>query len=268
MNIRIIAAIAAFMMMICARPVCAQEEENPAQRLLTTEEIAVAADTIIAQYPEDWQQLSMQGRMQFDGVPMRLSVKVYMERGKSILISARAPIFGEMARVEILGDSITLINKSSRTYHTISPASGQIPTAGMIADLQDILLGEIALPGQGRLTPELSQQAQWIDLSDGRMILFPDPSVQLPGSQSGFIIDSTEMQLLTFALAIPSQKIEAETSYQYGEEGWTLGVNISINGKPLKGEFQLSYPDYSPTPLEPTDISKRYRAVAPADLMK
>lgn len=253
--------------LVASVPLAPAQEEAPAQRLLAMEAIAVAADTVMANYDADWEQLSMQGRLQFDGLPMRLSVKVYMERGKSVLISARAPIFGEVARVEILGDSITLINKSSRTYHVISLAPVAAGMPGILADVQDLLLGQMAFPGYGRLNQQLARQARWIAMPDAKTIVFPDETLQPPGSQCGFVLDEA-MQLSAFAIALAQARLEVQTTYLYGEEGWTLGIDILMRGKEMQGSLELSYPDYSPTPLQPTALDKRYRKVDFSQLMK
>lgn len=258
--------LAIVLLAACAAGARAQDEAAGG-RLLTIEEIAVAADTVMANYDADWERLSMQGRLQFDGLPMRLSVKVYMERGKSVLMSARAPIMGELARVEILGDSITLINKNSRTYNVISlqPVASGYPD--ILSDLQDILLGQMAFPGQGRVTQPLASQARWINMPDSRTIVFPDESLQLPGSQYGFVLDDA-MQLSAFAIAVIQAQLEVQTTYLYGNEGWTMGIDIMVRGKDMHGGLELSYPDYSPNPLQPTVLDKHYRKVDFRELMK
>ncbi len=263
----IILNILTLIFLAAAVPLAGAQEEAPERRMLTMEEIAVATDTVMANYDADWEQLSMQGRLQFDGLPMRLNVKVYMERGKSVLISARAPILGEVARVEILGDSITLINKSSRTYHVISLAPVASGMPGVLADVQDLLLGQMAFPGHGRLTPDLAKQARWIGMPDAKTIVFPDETLQPPGSQCGFVLDEV-MQLSAFAIALMQAQLEVQTSYLYGEDGWTLGIDIVLKGKAMHGSLELSYPDYAPTPLKPTSLGKQYRKVDFRELMK
>lgn len=64
-------------------------------------DIKAAVDSISSGYDSEWLALSMQGKLSFTGLPIRPNVKIYMKRGESIIMSARAPIFGEVARVEI-----------------------------------------------------------------------------------------------------------------------------------------------------------------------
>lgn len=235
---------------------------------LTAEEIAVAADTIIAHYQPEWKELSMQGKLSFDGLPVRPSVKIYMDRGKSVIISARASILGEVARIEINTDSITLINKHTKTYCAYPLSAYLRDYPGGISDIQDILLGQIAIPGHGRLTQELAKKAEWIGIPEQGTLIYPEKSLQFSKSDYGFVTDPEDWHLKAFALGLPDSETFLETGYLYGEEGWTLGLKITLRDRPMQGEMQLSYPDYSPTPLQPTDAGSRYRKVDIRQLLK
>lgn len=245
-----------------------QPETDNASRLMTVEEIAVATDTIIANYDSEWKDLSMQGKLSFDGLPMAVSVKLYMKRGESIILSARAPIFGEVARVEICQDSITLINKHSRTYNVQSFTGLDVDSKAYLCDLQDILLGEVAFPGHGRLTPEIAPLSQWIALPSADALIYPSADLQVSGTEYGFVLDSLCWQLKSFVLMLSKTGVVVETKYLYGDKGWTLGIEITLPKKKLAGEAQLSYPDYNPMPLEFTAIGSRYRKVDFKELMR
>lgn len=253
-----------FLLLIVFNLSRAQEEVAP----LTAEEIAVATDTIIAHYSPEWQELSMQGKLTFDGLPVRPTVKIYMERGKSVIMSARASILGEVARVEIDRDSVTLINKHSKTYTAFPIGTYLKDYPGGICDIQDILLGQIAIPGAGRLTQELAQRAQWIGIPEQGTLIYPEKSLQFSKSDYGFVADPDDWHLKAFALGLPEAEAFLETGYLYGEDGWTLGLKITLRDKPMQGEMQLSYPDYAPTPLQPTDAGARYRKVDIKQLLK
>lgn len=236
--------------------------------LMAAEEIAVAVDTIIANYDADWKDLSMQGKLSFTGLPMKVSVKVYMKRGESVILSARAPIFGEVARVEICQDSIVFINKHSRTYN-IQPLTGLAadPKAYM-CDIQDLLLGQIAFPGHGRMTPALASDSQWIGVPGNDALIYPSERLQIQGLDYGFVMDSSCWQLRSFVMMIKNIGLVVETDYLYGNEGWTLGLKIDQKGKKMEGEATLSYPDYEAAPLEFTQLGSRYRKVGMKELMK
>ncbi len=245
-----------------------QPESDGTSRLMSAEEIAVATDTISANYDTEWNDLSMQGKLSFDGLPMSVSVKLYMKRGESIILSARAPIFGEVARVEICQDSIVFINKHTRTYN-VQPISGlNVDTKAYLSDLQDILLGQVAFPGHGRLTPLIASQSQWIDLPTDDALIYPSVDLQVEGTEYGFVMDSLCWELKSFVLMLSKSGVVVETNYLYGDKGWTLGIEINLPKKKLGGEAQLSYPDYNPTPLEFTTLGPKYRKVDFKELMR
>ncbi len=245
-----------------------QPDQENASRLMTVEEIAVATDTIIANYDAEWTDLSMQGKLSFDGLPMSVSVKLYMKRGEAVILSARAPFFGEVARVEICQDSIILINKHTRTYNVQPIAGLNVDAKAYLSDLQDILLGQVAFPGNGRLTPEIASASQWIDLPTDDALIYPSAALQVEGTEYGFVMDSLCWQLKSFVLMLRKTGVVIETKYLYGDKGWTLGIEISLPKKKLGGEAQLSYPDYNPTPLEFTNLGSKYKKVDFKELMK
>lgn len=243
-------------------------ESGSSSRLMTMEEIAVATDTIVGNYDSDWTDLSMQGKLSFDGLPMSVSVKVYMKRGESVILSARAPIFGEVARVEANQDSITFINKHTRCYNVQPLDDLPVDRKAYLADLQDILLGQVAFPGRGRLTPDIAGLSQWISLPTAEALIYPSAELQTDGMEYGFVMDAVYWQLRSFVLMLQKTGVVLETKYLYGEKGWTLGLEISLPKKKMTGEVQLSYPDYEPTPLEFTAIGSKYRKVDFKQLMK
>lgn len=243
-------------------------EAGNGSRLMTLAEVAVATDTIIANYDADWTDLSMQGKLTFDGLPMSVSVKIYMKRGESVILSARAPIFGEVARVELDQDSITFINKHTRCYNVQSLEGLQVDHRAYLTDLQDVLLGQVAFPGHGRLTTDNAGLSQWIALPTSEVLLYPSAELQTAGTEYGFVMDSMVWQLRSFVLMLRNTGVVVETKYLYGDKGWTLGLEISLPKKKLGGEVQLSYPDYEPTPLQFTEIGGKYRKVDFKELMR
>ncbi|MDE6022752.1 MAG: DUF4292 domain-containing protein, partial [Muribaculaceae bacterium] len=241
---------------------------DPASRLMSVEEIAEATDSILFRYDREWKELSMQGKLSFTGLPMRVNVKVYMKRGESVILSARAPIFGEVARVEMCPDSIVFINKHTRCYNTQSFAGLTSDPQKYICDLQDILLGQVAFPGNGRLTQDIAQLSQWIAMPGDNALIHPSDPLQIKGMEYGFVMDSVCWQLRSFVMMLKKSGVVVATNYLYGDEDWTLGIEISINNKKMNGEVALSYPDYAPSPLYFTEIGNKYRRVEIKDLMK
>ena len=237
-------------------------------RVMTIEEVCVAADSIIANYDADWTDLSMQGKLSFEGLPMSVSVKVYMRRGESIILSARAPFLGEVARVEANQDSITLINKYTRCYNVQPLGDLPVDRRAYLTDLQDVLLGQVAFPGHGRLTRDNALMSQWVALPTSEALIYPGVELQTVGTEYGFVMEPEGWQLRSFLLMLQKTGVVMETKYLYGEKGWTLGLEISLPKKKMGGEVQLSYPDYEASPMEFTQLGGKYRKVDFKQLMK
>lgn len=208
-----------------------------------------AVEAIQSDYPEEWTHLSMQGKLRFEGLPVAPTIKLYMERGRSVILSARAPIVGEVARVEICKDSITFLNKHTKRFlsQNLKPYSDSYP--GLISDLQDILLGYVAVPGSGRMNADIASDGQWIPTEGDAIFFIPKPIPNFEDVQFGFLLDPDDFSLLTFALMIPKKESILDLNYLYGDEGWTLAMEMQLKDKHLGGELQLSYPDFNPSPL-------------------
>lgn len=226
------------------------------------EEMQNALRFIISNYSKPWEELSMQGKLSFDGLPIRPSVKFYMKRGESIILSARAPLFGEVARIELSPQSLLIINKHTKKYCTFDMSTYTAQYPSMVADFQDILLGEIVYPGFGRMTSELADKSFWSYESDDIFIL-PDKQLQWQNMGYGFLVDMPSFKLRDIILFFHSTDLELDFSYLFGIEGWTLGLAGTLHGHDLNGSLQLSYPDYFPVPVEFTDLDERY---TPTDL--
>lgn len=226
--------------------------------MLVEKDITNVARIIVENYPQEWSELSMQGKLSFEGMPVRPTVKVYMKRGESIIMSARAPIFGEVARVEICNDSITVINKHTRKYwvQQLGPYIKSNPN--VMSDIQDIFLGKIAFPGHGRLTQDLALKSKWLATPENEIFIFPSADMQFSGSEYGLVLDAGDYSLLSFVLLLLKSNVGLQFAYLYGEVGWTLSIEIEANNNNLGGEIQLSYPDYNPTPLEFTNAGEKY----------
>lgn len=238
------------------------------ESLLRKSEVSSALDSIRSKYPDEWSELSMEGKLSFEGLPVRPTVKIYMKRGESVVLSARAPIFGEVARVEMSEDSVTFINKHSRKYMSVNLQRYSRMCPGIMADIQDIFLGYVAYPGHGRLTEQLADMSDWIDAEDDVILLMPRAELQYPDMQYGFILDSQDYGVSDVVMELIKTEMIIEMSYIYGDSGWTLTFEAEKGNRPVGGELQLSYPDYAPAPLQFTKVGDKYQRTDLRGLLK
>lgn len=227
-------------------------------RRLDIDEVMAAVAASEEGYSGDWTQLSMQGKLSMEGLPMRPTVKIYMDRDSSIIMSARAPFFGEVARVEICADSIAVINKHTKKYLSIGIQRLSRSNPSLIRDFQDILLGNVAYPGHGRLTSDLALASQWTVTPDDEVFVYPGADLQFGGVEYGYLLDMEDFNLLSFMLMLHASDAILNMRYLFGEEGWTLGIEAEMNKRLIRCELELSYPDFDPVPLQMTNAGARY----------
>lgn len=215
-----------------------------------------------------WEQLSMQGKLSLEGLPVSPAVKIYMKRGETLVLSARAPIFGEVARLEVCQDSVTLINKHSKKFWSRDIRQATQDHPSIIADLQDLLLGNIVIPGHGPLTPDLQAGCRISETVDGNLFIYPGPDLQYRGLEYGFVASPEDFALQTVAVLIPDRDAVVSLDYLFGDKGWTLALGVDLGKSGLDGELLLGYPDYNPSPLSLTNAGAKYSRTDLKQLLK
>lgn len=130
-----------------------------AQTQVSPERCGEMIDSITSRWLP-WNSVSISGKLKMAGLPVSPSMKIYMKRDSALFISLRAPFMGEVGRAEILGDTIMVVNKMKKTYvkESIEKALDHYP--GGLADLQDLILGRIVIPGKGLLESGHSPQLE------------------------------------------------------------------------------------------------------------
>lgn len=220
-------------------------------------DIESALAGIADNYGDDWYDLSMKGKLRAEGLAASPTVKIYMKRSESVIMSFRVPIVGEVARIEMCPDSLTFINKMSKKYWSQPLGQTSSGRTGIISDIQDLLLGKVAYPGYGRLTEELSAKSLW-SYEDDDLYLMPMAENQYADAEYFFMIDDYDFKLTDFILHLKKNDIWLNTHYNYGDAGWSLGLAVENGDNIFEAIFELSYPDFAPIPLEMTDAGTRY----------
>lgn len=212
------------------------------------------AEAIAATYTP-WQKVSYKGKLKMDGLPISLNLKIYMERGESVIMSLSAPLLGEMGRVEIDRDSILLINKHSKTYCQES-VSGMLSELGAgISDFQDLLMGRVFVLGSGTLTLGNAPQVDITEGASGTIIV--TPKVQPERAQYGFTLFEDGKMLVAIAGNL-SETYMATAEYGYSGDDTEINLAIKLKNKSLKLTLDLNSPDFKPTPLEKQTINPKW----------
>lgn len=143
-------------------------------------------EAVTADYKE-WNKAGWTGKLSTDMLPVSATMKVYMERGKLTMISLRAPLFGEVARIEVDADSILMVNKMKKRYYSKSLKEYSAVAPDLNEDLQALLLGRMFVIGSGELNKECaSQVVVFPDNDSGTFMIVPEVPDYLPDVLYGF----------------------------------------------------------------------------------
>ncbi|MCM1005931.1 MAG: DUF4292 domain-containing protein [Prevotella sp.] len=206
-----------------------------------------------------WQNVSLKGKASMDGLPLALSVKVYMVRTQSVIMSMNVPLLGEVGRVEIDPDSILLVNKRSKTFCKAAIAKPMSELGASITDLQDLLLGRVFVLGSGTLTEGNAPQVEVSTGASDTWII--TPKVQPERAQYGFTLYKDGQMLMALA-GTPDEAYMANALYTHNSDGYDIDLTFKFGGKSVKVFLDLDQPDFTPTPLEPISVNSKWKSLS------
>ncbi len=233
-------------------------------RALSAKE-SVKIATSVARTYKNWDKLSMNGRLRMKGLPISPGVKVYMERGSLIVISLRAPLMGEVGRVELTRDSVLMVNKMSKKYcaEDIRPYLGRL--GADITNVQDLLLGRVFLLNAGTLS---EGNAALVDVSTGASDTWIfTPKGQDPRAEYGFTLFQDGKMLMAAAFTTDLQNC---ATAEYGYEGKDTQVDIMLKYGKKEARIALEFdaPDMKPNPIERVRINNKWEKVSIGEFIR
>lgn len=208
-----------------------------------------------------WQSVELNGKLSMDRLPLSPSLRIYMEKGSSILISVRAPFLGEVGRLEVDGTRLTAVNKMKKVYvmEDLSTLMGGIIPLS-VEDVQDLLLSRAFLCGMGELSMQNFGQCSLYNESDCWLLI---PVVQPADGavRYGYTFDfSAKVQDLYVTTV--NENYAALVEYGYNGSKTNLDVNVQITNKNYDARLQFDAPKWNPAKtLKPVEIDSRWRQV-------
>ncbi len=212
-----------------------------------------------------WQKLLLNGKLRDAGLPLSVSLRIYMENAKRILLSARAPFVGEALRIDLSCDSIIIINKMKKTYCRES-AEGLLDFyPGAIADFQSLLLARLVVPGEGELSQENRGLIEIGQGEDGYIIL---PKADDNPSALFFAYRTdAEGRLSSQTLAIKDK--ELSINYSYSRNGaYVMRLLLSGLRRDIRATLDFDTPAPFATMPAPASITNKYRRVSIGEVLK
>lgn len=193
----------------------------------------------IATLYDDWHNVEFSGKVSMDKLPVDPTIKIYMERDSLIQISARAPLMGEIGRVTITPDRVSLVNRYKKTYceENASNLMEMYPSA--ITDLQNLLLARVVIFGQGPLGSGNADAVEVQEMENGNYIIIPHSGSGVVPFNYGYVVTPSMRTLAT--LLNVAGKASLELQYDYKNRGMQIdAVYDNMKDKKTRVRFDFS----------------------------
>lgn len=227
----------------------------------------IAAKTITDNY-RDWQRVTLSGKLDLENTVVSPSVKIYMVRDKSIVISIRVPLLGEVGTVDITPTYVNLVNKVKKTYcrEEIAGLMAGLPVG--IADLQNLFLGRIFLPGYGTLSMDNYGHADFYiaDNEEGWFIVPQEQPVEYE-VVCGFNTFGDGRTDNIFVGTLDSQN-QATAEYSYDNNKVNIDLTVRTRGKDREFGFRINETDFNGSPVRAAQPDGKYRKVGLSEFFK
>ena len=240
-----------------------------AQEPLPKEEKKTVVENITQPW-QDWETLTVSGKLKMAGLSLSPSIKMYMEKDSLVRISLRAPFVGEVGRAEIDADSILVVNKIKKAYikEPLDSLLSRYPIT--IGDVQSLFLGRVVLPGFGTLTSDDYKVVEVFPEEQGEYSLIPGEDLELEEFSYGYLIDSESRPEVL--LVIPAEKpdINVNVTYNYDDKGkgYDMFVSYQSPDKIYSGTLQFDEFVEGGNPIEPIKLNNKYLKMKLSDFVK
>lgn len=217
-------------------------------------------DSIVSPW-EEWNDVSINGKLKMAGLPVSPSVKIFMQRDSAIYISLRAPFVGEVGRAEITDSTVLVVNKMKKIYVEESLEKVFSFYPGSLYDLQNLLLGRVALPGLGILSHDVEDSVDIYAEEDGTFSLVVAEESEIPGINYGYVFDSGFWPVALLVLPQQTPDVSVTLGYEYYENGYDMTVFYRSDKRNYQATLELDEPEWEGRPFDRLSISSKYRKV-------
>lgn len=225
---------------------------------------AEALDSVVAGY-FDWSRISLSGKLRSSVLPMSVNVKIYMEKDSLMRMSISAPFVGEAARVEITPDSAVVVNKLKRRYAVIPMSEVRRFYPGTLADIQNLLLGRVAVFGVGTLSSVMEEEIRIIDDGSDVLAILPAEKNMADGLAYAYAFDRNICRLRQFVVYSGDADDLVEMDYSWkgkDNKDLTLSGQARIRNRVFDMQLALGAPESDGRRMEAFVPDTRYREVS------
>ncbi len=213
-----------------------------------------------------WEEVSLDGKLSMKGLPIDPSAKIYMKRGTTILISVRAPIIGEVARIEIADGEVLMANRMKKIYAKVNLDRFLSKVDMSVTDVQDIFLGRVFLLGQGTLDASNASSMAVTEAPSDCWII--TPKKQPSQANYGFTVTADYKLQILFAESIDSRySANAEYIWRDNLGRKDVALTVTVGDKKYSPEFSFKAPNFSPNAMSRISLGKNWRQVSLREFM-
>jgi hypothetical protein len=195
-------------------------------------------------------------------------MKVYMEHAEAITISLHVPIVGEVGRVELTTDSITIANRLKKVYvqESLERTIGKMDMS--LLDVQDLLLGRVFLLSQGTLTSSLASQMDVTQSDDDNRIV--TPKKQNPLADYGFLVAASDGSTLKTYATAQGGTYSAIANYDNRSDGHrNIDLSVKAGSKTYTATIECDKPvTLNPKAISPIKFTSKWKKVTFKELMQ
>ena len=212
-----------------------------AQDEITGKEKKEVVKEIVAGY-KNWNKAGFQAKVKMDLLPVDLTMKVYMEKGKLTLISLRAPFIGEAARIEMDKDSVLLVNKLKKRYCSLPLDDVERAIPNVMDYVQSTLLGRIVIAGYGQLSTSNAKYMTLLSGSDSIYLAVPDMPEGVNGTY-GYQLDAEKLlTMIMMAWGSPDTVVDDNGNEVYAFKA-SLTIPIEYRRNRIYAGVELQFRD-------------------------
>lgn len=261
-----IAALTAMLLTGAPQTYAAGQSDAAAENAIEMEDAAMeCVEAMLRQYVP-WVNVEYSGKLRIPGVSISPTIRMYMENGKLIQISARVPLIGEVARIEITPQTILAINKFKKTYCQESMQHLLSFYPGFITDVQSIFLGRVVIVGEGEYSEANRMSMQMQRSEDGDWLVYPKEQPAGGRVKYGYVVQDNGRTADLFAM-MDGQGYSATISYVYPGSGIEMEAKINAGKKQYSGVLDFESVKWGGTRLSEVNLSK-YQKMGIEDFLK
>lgn len=233
-----------------------------------------ALGAILPNYRE-WNTAMLNGKLRLQGLPISPSIKIFMQKGQKISISVRASIMGEVARIDLSGDSILAVNKMKRTYCLESIGNLRYDYPGLINDIQSLLLGRVVILQVGELTADNSEALDYAagdpyDENSYWYLDFPKNRTETDDFTYRYTITSAgEISKMLVALAAGEHDYALNLDYKYSSRNRDMDITFCKDDTPkFSTRIAFDAVEWEAKPLSPIELTSKFTKLGIKDFIR